>query len=359
MPQGPAEFFGPLVSLVVQHPKRLLGLYHRADLMMRRTQLGGTVAPDCILLVDPEILPMPDSLAHDLGHPLSFLDLHVGVQQDAILFDRQADHAQDHVLGALVRESAELATKLSQLCQRGLRDLSAIQLLEFVGVEVPDEVELHRQLQVCLSEQGHGIITAEHLHKDAVCNCIREKAHHPRKGRCDAGPVLDTKVEFGQLQDSPPDLNRAAVDVPLCIPHPPHRAQEGTWFKDFRVEVCDRGVGLSAAEGDRVEVVLGVEVLLLVLHSLPVDAVDAGLHEALFGVLALVLELPSVRVRPLHKILEDGLGVERVGLVKLPDASAEVVEALAVDPLAAVHSKIGDKFFHRLAHGVLCVGADF
>ena len=101
------------------------------------------------------------------------------------------------MLGALVRESAELATKLSQLCQRGLRDLSAIQLLEFVGVEVPDEVELHRQLQVCPSEQGHGIITAEDLHKDAVC--IREEG----RPRFDAGPVLDTKVEFGQLQDSP------------------------------------------------------------------------------------------------------------------------------------------------------------
>ena len=199
--------------------EQLLGLYHRADLMMRRTQLGGTVAPDFILLVDPEILPMPDSLTHDLGHPLGFLDLRVGVQQDAILLDRQADHAQDHVLGALVQESAELATKLSQLCQRGLRDLSAIQLLEFVGVEVPDEVELHRQLQVCLSEQGHGIITAKDLHKDAVC--IREEGHRPRKGRFDAGPVLDTKVEFGQLQDSPPDLNRYRSS---WHPAPPHRA---------------------------------------------------------------------------------------------------------------------------------------
>ena len=51
--------------------------------------------------------------------------------------------------------------------------------------------------------------------------------------------------------------------------------------------------------------------------------------------------------------------------MKLPDASAEVVaqekQALAVDPLAAVHSKIGDKFFHRLArpHGALGVRSDF
>ena len=153
----------------------------------------------------------------------------------------------------------------------------------------------HRQLQVRLREQGHGVIAAEDLHQDAVR--IRQQGHNLGKGRFDAGPVLDAKVELGQLQHRPTDLNRAAVDVPLGAPHPPHRAQEGIGLKDLRVEVCDRGVGLSPAEGDRVEVVRGVEVLLLVLHGLPVDAVDAELHKALFGILALVLELPSVRVR--------------------------------------------------------------